>query len=466
MSASDVLAGGQNLAELGVDTTESACENASRDFGGIARGKATGVITPRTAQQVQAVVRAARESGAKLTPRGQGMSQSGQAVPKNGLSLDLRGLAAIAEPNLARRTIAVEPGATWRELVQRLAPFSLLPPVMPLNLDLSVGGTLSAGGFGSSSFRHGVAASNVARLVVVKGTGDIVVSSRDEAPEVFAATLGGLGRVGVIVQAELELLPARPRTRTTYLLYESVETLLEDMLTLSARPEIHHLEGFCASSVQGLALAASGRREPFLHWQYGLHVSSEVEVGSAPRTVELLSGLTSPRVLKVEEDDTFAFASRYDARFSMMQRTGAWHQLHPWFECLLPLAAAAELITHAVSRMPFFLGDGQRIFLLPSAGHPSAMAFPAGEPVVGFAVLPTGVPDALREPALGALHALHDMCLSAGGKRYVSGWLFDVGEADLRRHYETQYEALVRAKTTLDPDGVFESLLLAPHPPG
>lgn len=451
------------VRDLRVDVSDEARTEASRDFGGLARGEATGVITPCTALEVEEAVRTAIATGEKLTPRGQGMSQSGQSVPRSGISLDLRALNAVGEPNTVQGTISVEPGATWREVLARTAARGFRPPVMPLNLDLSVGGTLSAGGFGSSSFRHGVAAGNVAQLEVVTGKGELVVASRSEAPAVFGSVLGGLGRVGVIVRAELELVPAKPRTRTLYLLHDSPAKLLKDMLLLSERPDVHHIEGFCAGSMQGLALAPNGKREPFVHWLYGLHVSCEVErPATSPTPSHLVQGLAEPKLLRVEEDDTYAFAARYDARFEMMRKTGGWSQLHPWFECLLPFERAAELIPQILARLPVFLGDGQRIFLLPQKGYPPAMPFPAGDPVVGFAILPVGVPEPLRAPALAALKSVHELVLAAGGKRYASGWLFDMGEAEWKAHHGTQYPWLASAKAALDPHGVFESCLSGP----
>jgi len=451
------------VSDLRVDVSESARAEASRDFGGLTRGQATGVIAPRTALEVEAAVRIAIATGEKLTPRGQGMSQSGQSVPRSGVSLDLRGLDAVGEPDTVQGTISVEPGATWRQVLARCAARGFRPPVMPLNLDLSVGGTLSAGGFGSSSFRHGVAAGNVARLEVVTGKGELVVASRDEAPAVFGAVLGGLGRVGVIVRAELELVPTKPRTRTLYLLHDSPAKLLKDMLLLSERPDVHHIEGFCAASMQGLALAPNGKREPFVHWLYGLHVSCEVDrPATLPTPSHLVNGLSEPKLLRVEEDDTAAFAARYDARFEMMRKTGGWNQLHPWFECLMPFERATDLIPQILARLPLFLGDGQRLFLLPQKGYPPAMAFPKGDPVVGFAILPVGVPEPLREPALAALKSVHDLVLASGGKRYASGWLFDMGDAEWKAHHGSQYPWLASAKAALDPHGVFESCLSGP----
>ena len=114
--------GEPRVTELAVDSSESALAEAGRDFGGLARGTVTAVVAPRSASEVQAAVRSAVASGEKLTPRGQGMSQSGQSVPRNGKSLDLRRLDHVGEPNTVEGTISVGPGATFRQVLARLAP--------------------------------------------------------------------------------------------------------------------------------------------------------------------------------------------------------------------------------------------------------------------------------------------------------------------------------------------------------
>jgi hypothetical protein len=46
-----------------------------------------------------------------------------------------------------------------------------------------------------------------------------------------------------------------------------------------------------------------------------------------------------------------------------------------------------------------------------------------------------------------------------GGKRYLSGFLFDMDPIRWRQHYEQDYDSLLSAKRELDPDNVFSSRL-------
>ncbi len=444
----------------GPDTSDEARAVASRDFGGLSQGRTREVLKPGTVEELARVVRAAAGDGKKLTPRGRGLSQSGQSIPRDGSSLDLGDLTELGTVNTTHRRVWVGPGVTFRGLLAHVSAHGLRPPVMPLNLDLSVGGVLSAGGFGSTSFSQGVVASHVAALDVVTGTGDLVRTSRTERREVFDAVLGGLGRSGVMARAELELVPAPGRTRMYYLFYQELPVLLRDMAVLALRPGVDHLEGFCSASIQGLALGPSGRREPLVHWVYGLHVGSEFEPrADPPAASRLLEGLSSPRLLKADDDDTRAFAARYDLRFEMMRQSGAWGQAHPWLECLLPFEGAADVIAQALALLPPFLGDGHRLFLVAADERPYAVAFPNAEKVLGFAVLPAGVPEPLLPAALAALRRVEDLLLRAGGKRYLSGYLGEMTEDRWRAHYGKRYDELVRRQSALDPAGVFESCL-------
>jgi hypothetical protein len=94
----------------------------------------------------------------------------------------------------------------------------------------------------------------------------------------------------------------------------------------------------------------------------------------------------------------------------------------------------------------------------PDVDRPKALAFPS-EPSAGFAVLPQGVAEPLIPRSLQALRALDGLVRELGGKRYLSGFLFDMDPIRWRQHYEQEYDSLLSAKRELDPDNVFSSRL-------
>jgi cytokinin dehydrogenase len=369
------------------------------------------------------------------------------------------GLGDIYEPDLLRPSIRCGSGVTWRQLVAKLLPMGLAPVVVPLNLDLTVAGTLSAGGIGSTSHRFGPAVAHVIAIEVVTGRGECIWCGPKRERWIFDAVLGGVGRCGIITQIELALRPAASHVRTYYLAYDDLNVMLQDQSLLADADWAHHLEGFCAATIQGLRKGTTGRRGPFATWTFGMHVSVEHAEGAPPST-DAISCLRPTRQVHVEDDTAAEFTARYEVRFEAMRTTGAWELAHPWLECILSVPAALEAIPRVLEILPPFFGDGHRLTWLASNDTPASWALPKRGPHVTFAVLPMGIPPAVHGQALNALRLVHELLVSTGGKRYLSGWLFEPGEDDWRRHHDDNYASLSAARAALDPNQVFESCLL------
>ena len=447
------------VRDVEVITAAPSIAASQEDFGHLCVGATTAILRPSTIDGLLGAVRWANAHEMPLTPRGKGLSQSGQSIPADGCGVDLSAFKEVTvspEQHLVR----CGSGATWREVLATTIEHRLVPAVMPVNLDLSVAGVLSAGGFGSTTHHLGLVVSSVQSCGVVTGAGERVECSWTERPDVFNAVLGGAGHFGIMDHAALRLRPLPPCARTFTLLYDDFATCLHDHRHLQGQPWAHHLEGFCSAAIQGLRRGTMGRRVPFARWFYGIHVTIEHEAGAAP-SPDILKGLHHRDLVLVDDDDSAAFAARYDARFEGMQLTGTWDLPHPWLECFLPFDAALEIIPRLVEKLPLFLGDGHRVLLLAGVPRPDLLMVPSGDPVVILGSLPAGVIGALRNPALAALHEAHEMLLAAGGKRYLSGWLFEPEEAAWRRHFGPSFDAWRARKASLDPAGVLTSRLMA-----
>lgn len=453
------------------------------DFGRLVRGQPRAFARPTSAGAVVELLRQARAEGLTVTPRGQGLSQGGQSISEGGLSLDLSALDQVEEPDVEGLTIRCQGGARWRALVERCLPHGLLPRVLPLNLDLTVGGVLSVGGIGASSHLAGPAVSTVRALEVVTGVGELVrthgvATSGNGAgggePDLAGVVLAGLGRCGVITGAQIELRRCAPQVRTFYLLYDSLEGWLGDQQRLLASPRPPHwMESFTTVAAQGLRNGPQGRR-PFGLWFYGLHLSWEygADGQERPEAERALAGLSPYRLVHVEDGETAAFQDRYQPRFQAMRALGAWEQPHPWVEAFLPVAAARDILPELLAELPMTLGDGHRLMFVAADRLPFALAVPEGEgarPLVAFAILPPGLPPPLREPHLAALRAAHDRLVKAGGKRYLSGWLPAMKEDPQRAwadHFGPRYPAWQAARRRFDPQGIFQSALFGGGPGG
>ncbi|MBN8610605.1 MAG: FAD-binding oxidoreductase [Deltaproteobacteria bacterium] len=426
------------------------------DFGRLVRGASRGVVRARSVDEMARIVRMARSLGVKLTPRGAGLSQGGQSVAAETITLDLSDLRSLDVSALRDARVSVGPGTTFREILAETIPHGLTLPVVPLNLDLTVGGVLSAGGMGSSTHRHGLVVDHVVSANVVLGTGEQVTFSRESEVEVRDVVLGGVGRAGILACITLALVPTPRALRSLVLLYRDLSTLLADQTRLALRAEVEHLDAMCAPAMLGLIRTPQGGRAPLRRFSYALHLT----VGADAVVEPLLADLSHDEVLHDEADDPLSFASRFDARFAAMRATGAWELAHPWFEAFVPAARAREALERAMA-MPPFLSELVRATPVASdarGARSRSVAMPEG-PAFVVAMLPAGVPAAFVEQARGAIEALDAAYASLGAKRYLSGWLPRIHALGWAEHHGASLDALARVVERCDPDHVLASRL-------
>ena len=437
------------------DADATVLAAASTDFGHLIQGQSYLVVQPRHSEDVVALLQMANRNQLLVTLRGKGCSQNGQSVSPGGLTLDTSRLDHINYSEVHPDQVTCGAGTTWRQLVAALKPYQRIPCTMPLNLNLTVGGTLSAGGFGANSHRYGPAIANTITLEVVTGAGEHFWCSANKHSEIFEAVLGGQGRCAVITSATLALRPIKPQIRTYFLVYEDLSAWMRDQIRLCDR--VDYLEGFCSASMQGLQKTPKGRR-PLVQWLWGLHASVEFDPAHSPPPEQVLAGLQYHKLLHIEDDMTTEYAARYDLRFQSMQVSGAWQQLHPWFDCLLPLEVATDIIPQILNMLPPCFGDGHRVLLV--AEQPITPRFlMKPQQAFLFAVLPTGIPTTLKTQALTALAQIHDLVIQAGGKRYLSGWLGTMSSEFWPQHFGAVWQDWLQAKQALDPNHVLCSKL-------
>ena len=185
--------------------SEAALSADADDFGHIVHNDPWAVLQPGDINDIVVMLRFCNEQGILAAPRGQGHATYGQAQVSGGLVIETATLDAI---RVGADSVEVEAGARWSSVLGATLPHGLTPPVLTDYLELSVGGTLSAGGVGGASPHYGAQVDNVLELEVVTGAGQRVVCSPERAPDLFHAVLAGLGQCAVLVRATLRLVPA------------------------------------------------------------------------------------------------------------------------------------------------------------------------------------------------------------------------------------------------------------------
>jgi FAD/FMN-containing dehydrogenase len=163
-----------------------------------------GVASMRTEADVAAALAYARARGLTVSAAGVKHSMGGQAFRRGGVMLDMRGLDHIAL-DAARGTVIVGAGATWHDIQTAIHPRFAVKAMQSTDI-FTVGGSISVNAHGMDH-RAGALMDSIRSLRVMLADGRIVTASRDVEPELFAHVVGGYGLFGVILSAELEVVP-------------------------------------------------------------------------------------------------------------------------------------------------------------------------------------------------------------------------------------------------------------------
>jgi cytokinin dehydrogenase len=432
---------------------DASREVVSTDFGRIIVRKPAAVVRPASRQDVANVIKFAVRNGLSVSTRGGGHSQTGQSLSDH-IVLDMTSLKDIAEVDPGKGSVTCQAGLKWRELVQHLAPQKLSPPVLTNNLDVTIGGTLSTGGLGVASWRHGTQADNCLELEVVTGEGEIVRCSDLQNQDLFNTVRAGMGQFGVITSATLKVRSHLPRFRSYYLLYDDMPVLLEDLKTVMADERFDFLESWCVPCPQGFKQVGD-TRQAFAEWFFPLHATIEIDGTASGPSDEKLAGLRFYKHVHTEEGNLTDFYGRLDPLFAIWRRAGFWEYAHPWMECVLPWQTTPLYIGQVLRSLPPQAIAGGHILLWPARGNSSSVPLfmrPSSEHLMGFGILPA-VPHRFVEDVLPRLNLASQAATMMGGKRYLSGWIaFDA--AQWKAHYGDKWADVVKSKKKFDPQGV------------
>jgi FAD/FMN-containing dehydrogenase len=170
----------------------------------LSRTPVAGVVAPKSEAEVAGALAYARAHGLTVAPAGVKHSMGGQALPGGGILLDMRGLNAIAVDE-ARRTVTVGAGTTWHDLQKALHPRFAVKAMQSTDI-FTVGGSISVNAHGMDH-QAGAVMNSLRSLRIMTADGRVVTASREENGELFAHAVGGYGLFGVILSAELEVVP-------------------------------------------------------------------------------------------------------------------------------------------------------------------------------------------------------------------------------------------------------------------
>ena len=426
----------------------------SQDFGKLIQSHPSAVCIPENIESIQSLIAFAHHYKLPVTIRGNGLSQCGQSLPiPGGLTLSMQNFKKPLE--LVGDTIWVEANTSWADLLALSLQEHKAPFVLPYNCNLSVGGVLSAGGVGASSFKFGAINAHVSALEVIDGLG--VKQIVDKNSPLFYACLSGQGRFAVITKACIQLRAVLSHIKTFCLVYSSQEQWFEDMDKI--KDKVDYMELFCSPSIQGSKLKGE-KRTPMAQWLYGLHLSVAYEE-RVPELNDVIAQLKPWQVINTQEETISSYFLRHNSRFEAMKMLGQWDLMHPWYECFIGTKVLKEHLTELLQQLPIHYAN--LVHVVPMSKQKDGfLMLPDEDSVCSLMILNPGIPDILKESCLQAIHDLDACFIHQGGKRYLSGFLGKNLPQDYwSNHFGEQHASWMNLKKQYDPEGIFSSML---HP--
>jgi FAD/FMN-containing dehydrogenase len=150
---------------------------------------------------------------ASLTGRGPGIayglgrSYGDVCLNPDGVLWRTAGLDRFISFDAITGRLACEAGVVLRDIQRLMIPRGWSLPVVPGTQFVTVGGAIANDVHGKNHHVVGSFTEHVRRLTLVRSTGETIDCGPDRQPALFAATVGGLGLTGLIVDAELQLQP-------------------------------------------------------------------------------------------------------------------------------------------------------------------------------------------------------------------------------------------------------------------
>ena len=143
----------------------------------------------------------------RLLARGLGRSYGDQAMNTEGLLVLATRLNRFLHWDPGKGELHAEAGADLDRILTFAVPRGFFPPVTPGTRFVTLGGAVAFDVHGKNQHRDGNFGNHVLGLTLLLPSGEKVWCSPEENPDLFRATIAGMGLTGIILDVKLRLQP-------------------------------------------------------------------------------------------------------------------------------------------------------------------------------------------------------------------------------------------------------------------
>lgn len=171
-----------------------------------------------------------KRNNLSICPRGGGYSYGDIILNDQNVILDTSKLDRILEFDESTGLMVVEPGVRMIDIFKRILHLRLALAAIPSESTITVAGAIGGNVNGKDGWRLGNFGDQVVALKLLTASGEVLDVDRDRDEPLFQAVVGGLGLMGIVVQATLRLqkIPS-PFLEISRTPVANVEQLLEHM---------------------------------------------------------------------------------------------------------------------------------------------------------------------------------------------------------------------------------------------
>ena len=415
---------------------------------GFDRRPPTAVALPATADEVASVVRAAREAGVSIVPRGAGTGLSGGTIAcGDAIVVSTARMRQIISIDALARIAVVEPGVPNLAVTAAAKEHGLFFAPDPASQRIStIGGNVATNAGGPHALRYGSMTNHVLGVELVVPTGEIIRFGGEvvDMPgyDCVPFIVGSEGTVGIITKVWLRLLPLPEDVRTFVAVFGDIEHGARAASAIIASGVVPAAMEMLDSVTIGALNAAFEVHLPadagslLLVEVEGLREEAEDWAGTIERILRK-NGATDVRSAETVAERELLWKAR-KLGYAALARIRPNNYLHDAVvprtkvpEVLQKVNAIAERYGYVIANM-FHIGDGNLhpVLLFDARTQPIDRVMEASAEILKVAI-----------DAGGALSGEHGIGLE---KNHFMFWVFGPEDLDAQR----------RARDAFDPSGM------------
>ena len=416
-------------------------EEYRTDFGHTIRKEPRVIVIPKDDNDIATTFKIAGELQIPLSIRGAGHTCFGQSLSDGGILIVNYDTAP--DVKLNNGTVSVHSKTRWMELERILNKLKLTSPVLTDYLELTVGGTLSVGGYGLRSFRYGAQVDNIIEMELILPSGLKVKASVDDNSDLFLYTLCGLGQLGFVNRIKFKPIRYRQYTLVFYIMCRSITEYIATLKSIFSDDFAGGMDHFSAYWVNGTFIFEIGS---------SYEEANQSKAETATKRIKKHLKFYKKTIIK----DYHLYL--HDVRKQWVEQWGISH--HLWEDYIFNIDELEEFLNRTISTdniqqqlkiLPALYliacnsAQSKNIPFSPTYGRSNEMVYSVGF----YYMVKRGDTDNLNV-AKKQLEANMRHCIDIGGRPYLYGW-HGLSESQKLQIYHDDYIKLKKLKQKYDP---------------